>query len=341
MKKRVLAPVVSRGTMAVLLLPVVAWLFQTSGVASTPGVCADPTPYKWLQSTTRSQSINPENAAAMGADKAALDAANPAIQADLQEAARRSAPLAEKLQVLNAYAAKFTPSTQSIDQACGATGAKRGSLWQQYLNSLTISAHAIDGVTTGWDYANGGGPTAWLNGLNQQGQWNNYYCGPAAIAEETTTEGVAVDQGSAAAYMGTTTAGTDVTQMTQGMQHFVGNPVVGWSYYVFVWVPYSQTSSDHATFRSDVQYDIYYGMPVSGDAYEEYGFLPDGTPNPHLTGHPNQTIFHWFEIGGFDWAVSKIYYADSATSVWGSVPPFSWYDEATLLSILGGRGFLW
>ena len=85
---------------------------------------------------------------------------------------------------------------------------------------------------------------------------------------------------------------------------------------------------------------------IARNAYEVGGYYPNGLPYPHLKGHPNITIFHWFEIGGYQGGYTagpgtSIYYADSATSVWTSVPQFSWYDAWTLVVILGGRGYIW
>ena len=73
---------------------------------------------------------------------------------------------------------------------------------------------------------------------------------------------------------------------------------------------------------------------AGADGWEEIG-------GPHLIGHPNQRIFHWFQIGGYGSYGASIYYADSATSVWSGVQPFSWYDRDAMVVILGGRGYAW
>ena len=85
---------------------------------------------------------------------------------------------------------------------------------------------------------------------------------------------------------------------------------------------------------NNLDYDARNGWPVVADAWEEIG-------GPHLFGHPNQRIFHWFELGGYGSYGASIYYADSATSVWSGVPPFSWYDRDAMVVILGGRGYAW
>ncbi len=134
--------------------------------------------------------------------------------------------------------------------------------------------------------------------------------------------------------MGTDANGTSVDSMVNGLNNYVGFPVAGWGYYHFIWIPLAVSQSDRDLFLNNVAYDAGYGWPVAGDAWEEVG-------GPHLVGHPNAEIFHWFEVGGYGSSGATIYYADSATSVWGSVPAFSWYDRNTMADILGGRGYAW
>ena len=145
-----------------------------------------------------------------------------------------------------------------------------------------------------------------------------------------------VSQSTAGSWMGTTTNGTDTGAETNGMNHFVGVPVYGWNFYGWVSVPYTPSSSDATTFWTDLKFDISasYGSTLVGDAYEVVN-------GPHLAGHPNQNIFHYFEIGGWDQGYSEVYYADSATTVWSSVPAYSWFDQWTMVVILGGRGYIW
>lgn len=86
--------------------------------------------------------------------------------------------------------------------------------------------------------------------------------------------------------------------------------------------------------------DISLGWPMAGDAWEVGG--SDPSVYPHPVGHPQlATIFHWFMIGGYQNYHGQDYYADSATTVWSGVNSFSWYDEYTLVTILGGRGYAW
>lgn len=179
---------------------------------------------------------------------------------------------------------------------------------------------------------------AWVDGLVQQGQQTSYWCGPATVSEIAwTVPGPSnVNQATAASYMGTTQAnGTDVGAMVNGMNHYVGVPDYGWNFYGFVGMDDNPTSAQRTYFLSNLQSDVSTGTPIAGDAWE----VPGG---PHLIGHPqNQQIFHYFEIGGWNTNYSTVYYADSATTVWSSVPAYSWEDTYTVETILGGRGYIW
>jgi hypothetical protein len=191
-------------------------------------------------------------------------------------------------------------------------------------------------VTTPLSVVSGSG-YAYLSPLNQQGQQRSYWCGPATVSEIAwTVPGPSnVNQSTAASWMGTNTSGTSTGQETSGLNHFVGVPDYGWNFYAFVSMDGNPTSSQRSAFYSDLQTDVSLNSPVGGDAWE----VPGG---PHLVGHPsNLQIFHWFEIGGWSNNSGKVYYADSATTIWSSVPPYSWYNTYNLETILGGRGYAW
>jgi hypothetical protein len=195
-----------------------------------------------------------------------------------------------------------------------------------------LSSHAA--ATTGSGYG-------WVDNLNQQGQQLSYWCGPATVSETAYSMyydgrgAIPVSQSTAASYMGTTTDGTTVGAFVNGLNAYVGRPVAGWNWYAFVWLSYNPTATERSNFVSYLEFDVDRGWPVGGDAWEEaYG--------PHLKGHPyNQTIFHYVELGGYGSYGGSIYYADSATTVWSTVPPYSWFDMQTMITILGGRGYAW
>jgi hypothetical protein len=114
----------------------------------------------------------------------------------------------------------------------------------------------------------------------------------------------------------------------------VGVPDAGWNFYGFVWMDFVPTAAQRSTFWSRLQQDVNAGWPLAGDAWE----VPNG---PHLNGHPNQEIFHYFEIGGWGSYGSSMYYTDSATTVWASVQAYNWKDMYQVETILGGRGYYW
>lgn len=320
---------------AVLLVPIIGIASQFAvGAASVSVGCSDPTPYKWLPAgAVTANPIDAAGLAALAQQKKAVDAQNPGLQAELATARAVSVNPREKAARLKALEKSgLEPSTVTMDAACSSVGARRGSLWQRFNTAAAIGTTALASDTASY-----GSGYAWLNNFNQQGQANSYYCGPATVAESSTTEAVGVSQSTAASYMGTNSNGTDTGSMTSGMVHYIGQPVFGYTFYGWVSVPYSPTQTDKNTFMSNLSGDIqkYLAAPVAGDAWEAAG-------GPHLNGHPaNQTIFHYFEIGGWNTNNSTTYYADSATSIWSTVPAYSWFDAWTMVVILGGRGYIW
>ncbi|MBO0870176.1 MAG: hypothetical protein J2P15_16580, partial [Micromonosporaceae bacterium] len=177
--------------------------------------------------------------------------------------------------------------------------------------------------------------------LYQYDQVRGSFCGPATVAEMSATvpgaSAIGLDQYGIANYMtGDWTLvdarGTNIDEEVYGLNGYVGVPDFGWNFYGFVGMDYSPTAAQRSAFESNLASDLAVYSPVAGDAWE----VPGG---PHLVGHPNQEIFHYFEIGGQ--SGSQVLYADSAHSVWASVPAYSWQDTYTVETILGGRGYIW
>jgi hypothetical protein len=178
--------------------------------------------------------------------------------------------------------------------------------------------------------------------LAQRAQVTGSFCGPATVAEMSATvpgpSPANLDQWTAAAYMdgngGNTinSNGTDIDWEVNGLNNYVGVPDFGRVYYGYVGMSYNPTAGDRSAFEANLDTDVSQGSPVAGDAWEVVN-------GPHLVGHPNEEIFHYFEIGGR--SGGSTFYADSATSVWSSVPAFSWIDTTDLETILGGRGYIW
>jgi hypothetical protein len=180
---------------------------------------------------------------------------------------------------------------------------------------------------------------------NQTPQATSYYCGPAAVHEALDAVGVSLSQSAAAAALHTTTAGTawsgggtspsgypvpDVLNRYQTRNYYVPQPVA------------SATSSAISSYERDLEMDIA-GLRVAvvGDAWEtQYSSY-------HLVGHPSdRTIFHWFEIRGYQGSGASTMYEDSvhgAGSIsWApNVPAYSTLPSNGIVSIISGRGYVW
>lgn len=175
---------------------------------------------------------------------------------------------------------------------------------------------------------------------NQQGQITGYYCGPAAVSEALDLRGVGLSQSQAAGKLRTDGNGTAWSGVNANVGTTTGYPVpdVLNAYtnagYVPVAVPYTPSGGDVGSFKSRLVSNVDTGYPLVGDGWE----VPGG---PHLAGHPNVEIFHWFTIRGYSSWGDQTQYEDSATTVWGTVPPYQTMSTATIVTILGGRGYVW
>jgi hypothetical protein len=193
---------------------------------------------------------------------------------------------------------------------------------------------------------------------DQMPQDTYYYCGPASIAEADTAEGYGSSgpytrpQDNAAYYADTDSNGTNWYGYDTGARvpDGTGYPMVDalnwynsgdgtYGYYTPDAIAYYPTSDDYTRFQNHLTYDIYNGWDVVGDAYEVQG-------GPHLVGHPNANIFHWFAIRGYDSNGANTSYEDSASGApsvyfYQSVPPYSTMSTHTITDIIGGRGDVW
>jgi hypothetical protein len=193
----------------------------------------------------------------------------------------------------------------------------------------------------------GGGayPASASVAANQTPQSTGYYCGPAAVHETLAALGVSLSQSSAAAALHTTTGGTawsgggtspsgypvpDVLNARQSRNIYVPQ-FISWA-----------SSSAVATYENDLEQNIYaLRVPLVGDAWETR------TSAHHLVGHPtDRTIFHWFEIRGYQSSGGSTMYEDSvhnARSIsWSAgVPAYSKLPSSWIVSIVSGRGYVW
>jgi hypothetical protein len=176
----------------------------------------------------------------------------------------------------------------------------------------------------------------------QRAQINSYFCGPATVSEMLAQMGKSLTQKKAAEELGTNSAGTGWSDGSGYPVPEVLNKNQSRNNYVAVGLPWSPTKSQIKTYEVDLVTDINHkgGAPLAGDAYE----VPGG---PHLVGHPlNQTIFHWFDIRGYKKSGATTDYEDSvhgASSIgWAAtVPAYSSLPSATVVNIVGARGYDW
>lgn len=225
------------------------------------------------------------------------------------------------------------------------TAAKRAAERQFGLAPASPFSFGVPDSTCG-SACDGGGsyPSSASIVANQTPQATSYYCGPAAVHEALNAIGVWLSQSSAATALHTTTNGTawsgggtspsgypvpDVLNRYQSRNYYAPQPVG------------SATSSAIQRYETDLEMDISaIRAPVVGDAWE----TPSGY---HLVGHPaGAQIFHWFEIRGYYGSGSTTLYEDSvhgATSIsWsGNVPAYSNLPSYQIVSIVGGRGYVW
>jgi hypothetical protein len=179
---------------------------------------------------------------------------------------------------------------------------------------------------------------------NQNPQKTAYWCGPATVNEALGHMGKWFSQAQLAQELGTTTAGTawsggptrtgfpvpDVMNAHQTRNYYIPNPV-----------PYSPSSTDVSDYKAVLVYNIStLRAPLIGDAWEVQG-------GSHLAGHPNTNIFHWFDIRGYTNSGAYTMYEDSvhgADNVIGwaaGVPAYTTMSTSKIVTILGGRGYVW
>jgi Peptidase_C39 like family len=181
---------------------------------------------------------------------------------------------------------------------------------------------------------------------NQQPQQTSYWCGPAAVAEALGQMGVSISQSTAAKKLGTTTDGTAWSGGATSTGHPVPdvlNLYQSRNYYIPWSVPTTPSSTDIANYKTFLVSNIVNppAVPLVGNAYETR------SSHYHLNGHPgDRTIFHWFDIRGYTSNGGSTMYEDSvhnATTVswYQSVPAYSTQPSNEIVTITGGRGYVW
>jgi hypothetical protein len=223
--------------------------------------------------------------------------------------------------------------------------AQKRAAEEPVVSGLAVSPIAVPNATCGNACGGGGSyPSSASLAANQTPQATSYYCGPAAVHEALGALGVSLSQSAAATALHTTTTGTAWSGGGTSPSGYpvpdVMNRYQSRNYYVPQLVS-SATSGAINTYVNDLELDISaVRAPLIGDAWE----VPNGY---HLVGHPgNAQILHWFEIRGYYGSGANTLYEDSvhgaASISWsGGVPAYSNLPSSQIVSILGGRGYVW
>ncbi len=183
---------------------------------------------------------------------------------------------------------------------------------------------------------------------SQVSQATSYWCGPAAMRETLLQRDLSVTQGTLASQLKTTSNGTDWYGTYVNTKPSTGRPMEDvlnnrlgptGAIYRQVDVNFTPTQYQQTRFQVRLVADVATNWPLVGNAYE----VPGG---PHLVGHPNVEIHHWFNIRGYTAHGANTFYEDSvhgAGSIgWsGSVPAYAHLPSTTVATIVGGRGYIW
>ncbi len=134
-----------------------------------------------------------------------------------------------------------------------------------------------------------------------QVQETGYWCGPAATRHALSARIAPPSQATLAAELPTTTNGTDyIGQVTT-----VLNDYLGAGRYRTVEMPSDPpTQAQRDTLWTDVTYSIDSGYAVVANIV--------APPSNHPPGYPDQTIYHYFAVIGYDRDERSVYVADSA-----------------------------
>lgn len=172
--------------------------------------------------------------------------------------------------------------------------------------------------------------------VTQETQWNGRYCGQAAYTMIAKFYGYPMDQGLAAAWLGTQNGVPFKTGGTYPVENAL-NAIQPYNYDPAS-LSYSPTSAEKAQYVSRMAYAIDRYHPVAGNMW----IVPVGPhPSGYLSGYE---IFHWIAVRGYGNYGSTTRFADSASGLGGifaGVPPYNEYDSYEMARVFGGKGYIW
>jgi hypothetical protein len=320
--------------------------------------CADPTPVRYLpeESAATAAITDPGILRALASDQSQLAPMSPADRAaaaaGVTASAKKMAAIRARRFTFAANVAHFASRSEAISACSGAMSSGAAAQLGRVARALAPGAYAC---ASNVSCSSSG--VAWIESLNHQDEGGSgTWCGPATVSMIALTEpGPSyVTQQTVRDYIsnlqgpGRTVeeVGSDDSSVLAALGKYVTGPNLGsTNWYAFVALmngPTPPTAQERSDYHGRLADDInVFGYAVAGNTVEFAG-----ASNPHLPGHPTTgpTIYHYIEIGGYDETDHTDYFADSATGVptWGAnVPAYSWYSEYNLMTLMGGRGYIW
>jgi hypothetical protein len=158
-----------------------------------------------------------------------------------------------------------------------------------------------------------------------QVQETGYWCGPAATRVALSANIDPPSQGALAAQLGTTTNGTDwIGQITAVLNDHLGPGLYG-----TVEMPNDPpTQAQRARLWDDVLRSIDGGFPIVANIV--------APPGNHPPGYPDETIYHYFAVIGYDREGQLVYIADSANF---SGQTLYWLSFDQLATLIPPKGY--
>jgi hypothetical protein len=162
--------------------------------------------------------------------------------------------------------------------------------------------------------------------VDYQVQETGYWCGPAATRIALSARMAPPSQADLAAQLGTTENGTDdIRQVTD-----VLNANLGSSDYESKYMPDDPPSQEQKDMLwQDIVGDIDGGLPLVTNIVAPPGNQPPGYP-------PDQTIYHYFTVIGYDDANKSVLIADPASFSGNQI---YWLSFDQLASLIPPKGY--
>ena len=212
--------------------------------------------------------------------------------------------------LLTPSAAQAAPAPHPVSVSVLGHGSKAGTAVVSGHNAPGTRLH-VDAVHT---------DAAHTLSVDYQVQVTGYWCGPAATRIALSARISPPSQADLAAQLGTTTNGTDYIGQVTG----VLNNNLGTGWYETKNMPNDPpTQAQRDLLWNDVVLDINNNYPIVANIV--------APPSNHPPGYPNETIYHYFTVIGYDDANSTVLIADPANFGGNQIYWLSFDQLATLI----------